>query len=275
MDLKNLHPAKADHSVLQALFAIEWANPLASAAPLSRLRDANLPTVEKDFPSPQKESRGVGVIINMTDGHQALSTTTGDELLAISFEKLNDIGAPVRFLSISRDRIVLGFNEYTRWQQVLDKAKVYFAEIMTALQGDGVEFDSIGLQYTDVFNWKDKPSSLDLNHIFNQESDYVAHNLIKSKDLCHCHHGYFENSLHQADCKKLLNNVNIEINEDDGFRKINITTTHQAKLTKNHNNYDHFSKTHEELLNELHQKNKSILINLLTDEVRKKINLTA
>ncbi len=130
---------------------------------------------------------------------------------------------------------------------------------------------SVGLQYNDVFHWRDSPESLDLKRVFRVGSSLVPAHIFELRDLWHSHHGYF---VHQTEPVKhrLLENVNINMLEELGQRSILISTVHKAEVPDIWS-WDQLAGFIDSLMDDLHKRNKATLGNLLSEEAASMISL--
>ncbi len=176
-----------------------------------------------------------------------------------------------RMLEVTRSRIVGQINDYTRWQPVWKEVRGWF-DTVGHIIGDR-KITNVGLQYNDVFHWRDSPENLDLKEVFQENSVYIPGNAFNLKGLWHSHHGYF------VDCDipikhRLLENVNVNVIEELGQMSFVISTVHKADLTDAAIlGWDNLEKIIDPLMNDLHARNKETLRKLLAHKVAQKINL--
>lgn len=265
MDLSKLYPVAGDHAIQQVIFAIDWDQPLQSSDFIAKFEATCPEILKKDFLSPKKAT---GITVQFTDGVQSVSH---NEIAGLNFERHNSFGAITRFVSLSKENFLIGFNEYTRWAEIFAIAKQY---LESAFSNDlnSLPIASFGLQYTDVFDWKSDKSLLDYECVFNKESPYLPKHALGLKDLWHSHHGYFE-TLGKPFNSKILDNVNINVVDNGAIRSVQITTSHRVMLNDALWGYNDHKENHYQLLDDLHQRNKRIIKEMLSKEVLERINL--
>jgi uncharacterized protein (TIGR04255 family) len=184
-------------------------------------------------------------------------------------------GAPSRMITVSSDNCIIVVNDYTRWAAIKEDVDRYFETLITSAGKHNFSISSIGLQYTDSFNWKADPKDLLLSEVFADGNIYLVPNVLapNAPMLWHSHHGYF------LDCNKpvaykQLDNINISRIETMGSHSLQILTSHRAQL--NSPMWTSSKKTIEnisDIQDILHNSNKKILRALLTEELGRKIKL--
>jgi uncharacterized protein (TIGR04255 family) len=257
----SLYPYAGAHAVQSAAFALEWpvelteAELLAIAGAHEKLK-ASLPTS-----TPLQT-----VTFQVVSGQPGSTSTSGPA--GHTFSRQGPAGT-ARALEVQRNRAVGQVNDYTRWAPVWKEVKNWFSTIGSII-GDR-QITHVGLQYNDVFHWRGDPDSLDLKKVFSENSTLLPRNVFTLKGLWHSHHGYFVDRLKPVN-HQLLENINVNLQDELGQRSIVITTVHKA-LVADIRGWDQMSTKIDELMEDLHSRNKDILKNLLSDEAAKSITL--
>jgi uncharacterized protein (TIGR04255 family) len=199
-----------------------------------------------------------------------VSDTTG--VGGISFQRKTQFGTVAKHLVVSRQNCVFAINDYVRWDAALaDVMRSY--EVILPLILANRAINRIGLQYTDVFTWKDDPAALNLAEVFRVDSGLLPSNALQAPSLWHSHHGYFDHHA-QPVPHSLLHNVNVSINDVSAERQISIVMSHQATLDsairRGTEKYTDLIRGFEDNLHGIH---KAMLQRLLTDQVCELIGL--
>lgn len=269
-----LFPFAGDNSIQNVVFALEWAEPLTNsdlAAIYAYREDPKATLIRKTFPQVQQQ-RMVTINLDADSGAQHANAIP-NELGGINFTRpsVTNIGAASRALIVSKSNCLAVVSEYTRWATVWAEVREWLS-LITPKIADARPITTIGLQYTDVFLWKAAPSSFDLNSIFSQTTDFLPKNAFKTNGLWHSHHGYF--ARHEIPIQHdLLENVNVNVLENTGLRSIQILTSHKAILTTPIWKSMEVMDALDLMMPDLHSRNKAVLEDLLTPEVKAAIKL--
>jgi uncharacterized protein (TIGR04255 family) len=271
MSIENLYPFAGNHSVQNAIFVVEWAEPLKPDAILSlsklstKFRNLGLSHVQQqqNFEFKIDDVPGMG-------GPKA-SAAQSPSPAGVVFARPGTPDQVVRSVTISRAHCMIAVPDYSRWDIVFEDVLKYFSLVLEELKGVR-PVSSISLQYNDAFSWKDDPSSLDIKEVFSA-GEYIPESIFRQNNLWHLHQGNMaiESSpiLHRR-----LENVNIDMLENLGERKIQIIGAHQALL--NVPLWQAHLKNKAVLVDvflSLHDANKKMLRRLLTPSMCAKINL--
>lgn len=256
----SLYPFAGAHAVQSAAFALEWTEEI-SEAEISAIAG----THEKLKLSLPVMTPLQTLTFQMVAG-QPSSTSAAPG--GYQFSRPGSAG-PARALEVQRNRIVGQVNDYTRWDPVWNEVKNWFATVTPCIGRRLI--NSVGLQYNDVFHWRDAPDTLNLKRVFREDSPLVPANIFELRDLWHSHHGYF---IHRTAPVKhrLLENVNVNMLEELGQRSIVISTVHKAEVPDVWS-WDQLATFIDSLMDDLHQRNKTTLGALLSDEAASMISL--
>lgn len=272
MSLDYLIPINKSHAVQSVVFALEWQGELTNQA-LTNIEKL-APQLKSSFPIANAQKMvhiNIGAKSNNVPSVQ--QQEDDDQLGGMMFLRTGKFGNVACQLNVSRTNCIIVINEYERWTPSLDAVMRYLKIVLPSIMAEK-SIDTIALQYLDVFTWKDDPEKLNLREIFTDKSPYLAPNVFDQKGLWHCHNGYVIESFDslEGDC---LDNINVNTIDDQGDRKIQISTTHKLTLKKA---LRLSTKTYlqeiKKIQNVLHDHNKDTLKQLLADKVCSMINLT-
>lgn len=258
----SLFPYSGAHAVQSAAFALEWNDELSDAelAAISAAHDQLKSSLPNSAPI-----QAFLVQMGHISGTNPISTSS---TAGYVFSRQGSVG-PARALEIHRNRIVGQVNDYTRWEPVWNEVKSWFATVCPLINRRIIS--NVGLQYNDIFHWRDSPQSLDLKAVFKEDSPLLPKNIFDLSGLWHSHHGYFMDMLEPMQ-HRLLENVNVGIIEELGQRSIVITTVHKAEISHNWC-WDDLSKQIDPLMASMHSRNKQALGNLLSSNAADMISL--
>lgn len=256
----SLYPFAGAHAVQSAAFALEWPVEI-SEAEINGIAGQR----EKLKPSLTDMSPLQTLTFQMMGGQSGGTTSAIPG--GYVFSRPGPAG-PARVLEVQRNRMVGQVNDYTRWEPVWKEVRSWF-DTLAPLLGKR-QFTSVGLQYNDVFHWRDTPESLDLKQVFKVGSPLLPSNAFELTNLWHSHHGYFLDR-NEPIKHRLLENVNVNLLEELGQRSIVITTVHKAEI--NIWSWEEVSKCIDALMSDLHKRNKDNLGRLLSDDAAGKISL--
>lgn len=269
MSLDNLFPIAGNNAIQNAAFAIEWGAELSSAD-IQETNSKIESELKSDFSAPLPQN--VQNFSFVTDGSQTPRFLPSVEIGGYLYEKRSPLSTiPTKSITLTRQNLVILINEYSRWETVWEDVQKYFSIILKNITAQ--PFTNVGLQYSDVFIWKDEPASLNLCEVFRQSSSYLTPNALNVKSLWHSHHGYIVDS--NAPVKNSrLDNINVNLIDNGGTLSVQIVTSHRATLAapiwyKKEIDLESISQ----IMKVLHNENKQVMHNLLSDEVCKKIKL--
>jgi len=184
-------------------------------------------------------------------------------------------GGSTRTLTVNPDSCIVIVKDYTRWESIKADIDRYLDVVLVAVNKTSTPVKAIGLQYTDIFNWKADPQELVMAEAFEVGNPYVVPNVLAANGpmLWHSHHGYFLDRTEPLAYRQ-LDNINVSRIEAAGGHSIQVLTSHRAELAKP---LWKIGKEHRHFISEiqesLHGANKEILRSLFSKELRDKIKL--
>lgn len=256
----SLYPYAGAHAVQSAAFALEWPSELTESE-LSAVAG-----VHEKIKGSLPNLAPIHTLMVQLSGNQPVSTSSSPA--GYVFSRGGPAG-PVRAVEVHRNRIVGQVNDYTRWKPVWKEVKSWFEALAPHIGKRPIS--TIGLQYNDVFYWRDSPQTLDLGAVFREDTSLLPRNVFELKGLWHSHHGYFldcEEPMHH----RLLENVNVGMLEELGQRSIVISTVHKAEVA-NIWGWESLTKIIDPLMASLHARNKETLGKLLSPSAADMISL--
>lgn len=263
-------PIHDAHAIEQVAIVLQFTKPLAGYdfQEIRKLADA----LKTDFPgrSPIQTfmvAVGAGGVM---PGHPAQGIVLTDTSRA---------GVITQELRLEHSSIAYRTTMYTRWASIWDKANQYFNKFLP-LYLDGSELSAINLNYLDKFIWNGNFEESDPKLLLRSNSRYLTPSVYESNDLWHSHFGAY---IKADQYTKRLVNVNVdyvdENNDLNARRAVSISTVltdifHQPNyqpLTLN--TLSEVSGYIDNKAQALHEYNKQVLRNIISDEMIKRISL--
>lgn len=268
MNLDNLYPHAGNHSIQNAILAIEWGIPL-TAQQVATLREAGTPVLSS-YPRVEEQR---SIVVNIGSQPNAIPTQAS-ETSGFAFSRFSAGGILEKQVQLNRANCLFIVSDYSRWASLVDELSALLSAISPTLFAHNIPITAVGLQYADRFLWRGTPSDLNLSEVFRAGSPYIALNGLSCADSWHSHHGYFVNSGTPVEHRR-LDNINLNIMDEQQGRAIQIVTSHRAILTTPllDGNTSQNSQRVVALETEMHSVNKRLFRQLLTDQLLAKIQL--
>ena len=266
MNLESLYPHAGNHSIQNAILAIEWGSEF-SIAQLEKLRFSARSHL-KDYP---KEEPQQSIRVNFVAGQNAVPIPT-PEITGYVFSRFSPNGEIQKQVHISRTNCLMIVSDYNRWGDLLDEASLLLSVIFPAINED-VLVAAAGLQYSDRFIWKSTSMSINFRDVFRVNSPFIAAHSLACSEPWHSHHGYFM-SCDTPIPHTRLDNINVNVADEAEGRSIQILTSHRALFKTPIPATIQAITSVIDIENSMHMKNKEIFKQLLTDDLLTKINLT-
>lgn len=181
-------------------------------------------------------------------------------------------------LRIERSAITFLTTRYTRWKEIWGQASRYFNAVLP-LYLENTNLIAVGMNYVDKFVWKGNSENFNPKLLIHENSKYVCKHIFETNDLWHSHTGAF---IRIDKITKRLININIDcVNEvnPEGERKV-ISITTSASDQFNQLGYEPYSADEDSIamidehMQNIHLFGKSILSQLITEHMSKRIALT-
>lgn len=200
---------------------------------------------------------------------------------------------PLSFTSFKRDgtidwrlhledrRIAVNCLTYTRWEDVSGRAFTLMRHVANALRQRQTTIVQTGLQYIDIFKWREKTDKYDLGLLIRPDSPYMPSIVWehRHRPLWHLHHGVIYpddkltakgKTLHRVHCDAVLESGSHIVKIDSL-----ITLDYSQPLGLREAIFD---RDHGHVANsygELHGRHKQMLLSILNNDMADRIGLTA
>ena len=267
-DCLSYSPINKAHSIVETVFFIQFNKPFSDST------KSKLIAIGDDLKDQLPKSN----LINKTAfkfDMSALNNSSVNEIevVGIELQKTNDDGSLSWMLRIAEDIISVHCLDYTRWDDVWEKAKYYLNKSREHIGGRDNFISCIGLRYIDRFCYNGKPNESNLKELFKSNTHYISQTAFDNGPLWHCNSGWFEKP---NDDIKYLNQLNVSadyLSIDGDNKTLSITIDHNiSAIVEQHDDNKHQDLT--SFMNNLHDKNKQLLALLLTDKITNQINLS-
>ena len=168
------------------------------------------------------------------------------------------------------------FLEYEAWNKVQDDGLKYITAVLAFLSLAGNPVMAIGLQFKDRYTFTGNSRDAQAALLFVKDNEYLSSRCFNAGPLWHCHTGWFDRL--GAD-DRVLNQLNIGSGMVDQASTVTIDHRATFHLSTPRQSLEALlhpsggSRGLREVLDALHDKNKSILRNLLQPEMLAKIGM--
>jgi uncharacterized protein (TIGR04255 family) len=259
-------PINNAHSIVETVFFIQFS-PAFGASTIRKLISVK-DELKEQFPKSNPINR-TAFKFDLAEGGQTVMNEA--ESVGIELQRTRADGSLEWMLRIAEDIVSVHCLDYTRWDEVWQQAETYLTKALGHIDGSDSFVSSIGLRCIDRFLYKDDPKQSNLTELFKQDTPYIVKTAFTHGPLWHCHSGWFE-GLNDLECLIQLN-VNADFANIEGKKALSITVDHSATAILEQqasNQTTNFSP----IMNQLHDKNKRLLIDLLTQKMATRINLS-
>lgn len=229
--------------------------------------------------------------------HNDSSSETIDvsrKITGFELESLKDDGQVSWGITLSTDGLLIHCLEYSTWSEVWSEALGYINTIFNILSFDNsLLITNIGLKYLDIFRNKNLDQNFCISELFSEGNPFLTKKSMYSGSAWHCNSGWFDELPAEINIKnfsslKCLNQLKVESNfildEETNERAYSeVSIDHGSFLIPSALSASkstigiEIGKLGESYFGEyfefLHQNNKNILSELLTQKTCKRISL--
>lgn len=164
---------------------------------------------------------------------------------------------------------------YTRWVDIGERTISLLRRAAAVLQMSDNPIRAVQLQYIDRFN-ADAGANYDLSQLLRKDSELLPPALWERGALWHVHEGWFTTSDLPLGASRVLEVVNLSgLQEGSGSYFVQIDALHKAEFPSGREFVDAMSEgLVDQTFENLHQKNKALVLSLLQESVAAQISLT-
>ncbi len=279
------------HAIVHAAFAVSFASPPTPQTIRELL--ALYSKLSKAYPR-RRETTGhlIGIQAGAVEAEEH-RTEVGEPILAgFTFDSLRANGQVERSITLNDTKLSITRGDYESWEKTWGEVRDIFKLMLPVLlqRSDVITFH---LQYNDRFIWEGDRTAFRAEMIFRKGNQMLVPNIFEAHDLWHSYHGYFEypdqphkHQLLNVAEVQLIPSKNVGLDPDLGLVadiRLNHQTSHGVERAGGRAKP---IKTVEEglgtgggtglidtYMNEMHEKDKWLLANLLNDDMCGKIRL--
>lgn len=268
----SLHPYSNRHAVQSAMLVVGFHEEIDLGEGMTEKANAAFDAIKSVLPN-----RNPIQMITVQVGASAPTfneSAVGGWEFSHPLDKLPLKGPAVRRSAIVQEkRLAIQENEYNRWADF----QGFVSAVLEGLEGyafAGRRLNSVALGYIDSFVWKDNPSLIDADKVFSSNTEYLPANVFATGSrLFHSSHGFFVDP-GDAAVEALVENVNVARTQDPETGQHSFVISTEHRMVPKEPLFGAEAKRFVMLqLEGLHQRNKAVLANLLTEEVQQMIKL--
>ncbi|MGY4237296.1 uncharacterized protein (TIGR04255 family) [Bradyrhizobium sp. USDA 4449] len=259
----DFEPINADHAVQSAAFSVILDGPVSQGAvqALGRRRDltSELPAVQ----TPE------AIELNLPGPSGA---PVPRRMLGVQLAHLRPDGTPAWALRLMGQELAVECTRYTRWARVWETARRYLTTGLEVIPPGDRARRIANLAHVVVDQFVANRETYNLLSLL-KESRFIAGVAFRAGPTWHNHVGWFEKA---ADDSHLwLNQLNIDAVRDPNNGQLLVQITHNQDV-RFHTAIELAAVDGilDETMNRLHNQNKSILYELLNDEMAQKIGIS-
>jgi hypothetical protein len=174
-------------------------------------------------------------------------------------------------LRIIEDSIHINCLSYSNWNDTINFVDQYLTTVFDNISSENLKIIGINLQVNDSFVVKDSIDDLDYSQLFNR-SKYLTENTWDIGSLWHVNSGWFDATDYEAALNVL--NISTRTNISDSINLIVLIEHLQQYTLIADVPVESKSELIQKVFNELHEKNKVIVNELLAPDIKKQIGLS-
>lgn len=270
--IANFEPIHAAHAIEQVALIVQFDRPFDDATFLS-IREVSK-QFETELPG-KTEIQTMSFAFGMPSAQQLPQQNTPTGLV---LRRTAPDGSVDTELRIERTSLTFLTTRYTRWDALKAQSNIYF-DVLLPIYLTHARLSAVSMNYIDKFAWNGDLAYFSPNSLLRSESKYLCKHIFETNDFWHSHTGLF---IRESDLIKRLLNINIDHLDEarpDGTRRVvSITTV----LTDHFNqpSYDVYEGNIDESIvmikarmQDMHNFGKSVLADLLTEQMSRRIAL--
>jgi uncharacterized protein (TIGR04255 family) len=201
-------------------------------------------------------------------------------LPAMVFQRFRSDGNLEWMLRTSQNTISIHCLAYTRWEEVWARCQRYADMCFERTNRTPIQLTGIGLKYIDQFYFRGPQETYDASLLFKKDSPLLHRRSFESGLRWHCHTGWFK-LINGHECLSQLNVTSGQGKRADGEDVVAVAIDHTLMirvpagppLTAYSAETSGDNTALSRLMTLLHNENKRVLIDLLTDSMAQRISL--
>lgn len=205
--------------------------------------------------------------------HQQITGPT--DLGGVTFSLMLPNGTHEWSFMARQNTVVIQCTNYTRWSEISNKAFDFINRFVPKISESNM-VNAIGIEYRDEFLIRDSSAGW-MQELFKTDTVYMPSYLFDVNKLWHSHSGCITDVTidEEEAAEQMLTKINIDYIHEQGVgHKVVSTTHHRISFGDMKSNFVDFSQGEmASYVEAMHDKNKSVIRNLLSDDMLKAINL--
>ncbi len=224
--------------------------------------------------------RGGEITFDTTNPDTPIHTSTAPARLVgfVGFERsrITGNGQPARILRLADNLLSVSILDYESWEIARRDSITYMLTVMSHLPLDANPIMAANLQFINRYAFSGDLGAANASLLFQDDNKYIAERCFTAGPLWHCHTGWFDDA---HGCGRVLNHLNVASTVVDQCPTITIDHNAVFQLNAPRQSTDALLKPLDEnagfdaILDQLHDRSKMILCDLLTPEMSIKIGL--
>ena len=200
------------------------------------------------------------------------------QLVGLNYEALQKDGTVETGISFDGHNIILAIGKYDTWEKEWPAACMILEQALQ-LKPENAMIMSLAIEYFDLFEAKGGYDDFVPEGFLRKDSKYVPPYIFYEKENWHFHTGYFERHENPAP-HRVLHRINADLkdNDENSTRELALTLFHQISPTRTpwvseNPLADEIVTRGVQNFPNLHEIGKTVLRNVLNDDMCKKIGL--
>jgi uncharacterized protein (TIGR04255 family) len=210
--------------------------------------------------------------ISVTVDGKSQSVNIGNNGLRMS--KKDGEKTPAWVVDVRQNIISCSCFVYDRWVEARDVATEIILPISKIVTGENIAIQAIGLQYQDVFRVATNDLMRGTARLFRDDGEWLNNHASSESNPWHIHQGWFSKDSRNRRVHNLLN-IDATLDVNKGECIFRVTGQHRL-LNKTENGLNDVALDINDISpawDDLHGKNKDILLSLISDPVSRQIGL--
>lgn len=267
-------PVNGAHAVVETVFFFEFAARILSDKAIRE----DLAVAYADVLARVEEAGSVELSFDV-------GTQQANQREVVTFTFLNgsdnEVEAPEWALRITDGmQVSIHCTAYTRWDAVSSQA-FRFLDLLARHSQSGLELKSLGFKVVDQFRYDPAEGSYDLRLLCDPGSSYLTRKNFESNDRWHTNSGWFWK---HPNGRQILNHLNVNssaVSMQHKAPQTYVTIDHVQVLRREEDadallpqfDADQFSNVVRDFFGPLHEQNKLVVSDLLTEEACRRLSL--
>ena len=269
-------PYSGTHSIQEAVVALHFRGPFNSEA-VGRAHNNAQVELRKAFP----RSGGIHELrVNQTAEGVVVQESGPPRLAGFEFSRVKADAKPSRVLRLVENTLTVNFLEYKNWKSALKDSLSYIRTVLAPLALVENPIMAFSLRYIDRYTFDGLANESRAEMLLRRGCTYIAERCFEGGPLWHCHSGWFDPPDNGGD--RILNQLNVGSAIVDQAPTVTVDHNAICQLTAPRQTIESLFQPSsekiarlEQVLNDLHRRNGTILRAMLVPEMLATIGMEA